>query len=300
MKQPANSAIASGLLLSVVLWGANNAGTKFLVGSWPPVFVGCTRFLASGLILLSLLRWTTIFQKPPALSPDLKKRLWWQGGLNLALYIIAFYVALSMTSASHVALYLGASPVWALLWEGRPEKSWKTVQRYFAAILALSGVLVLFWPVLNADSSQLLGELLALTASILWTNYGRQCRTMAESLSGAAISAHTFWRAGLLVLPWAIFEIVPNGVPIRTEFFLVQTFCVLAGGVVSFALWNGALRYWKTSQVYLFNNLVPLSTMAWAYTLLGEPVTSTFWIAMVLIISGVLIGQARWGKILGN
>ena len=120
--KPANSVIAGGLLFAVILWGANNAGTKFLVGYWPPVFVGCTRFLAAGLILLGLFRWTNLFGKPHPLTADLKHKLWWHGGLNLALYIIAFNFALSMTSASHVALYLGASPIWALLWEGRPEK----------------------------------------------------------------------------------------------------------------------------------------------------------------------------------
>src|SRR5690606_37417767 len=114
------------------------------------------------------------------------------------------------------------------------------------------------WPVLKVGSSQLLGELLALAASILWTNNGRQCRTMAASLSGAEISAHTFWRAGVLVLPLAVFELAPRGIPIRTDLVLVQTFCVLASGVVAFAIWNGALRCWKTSQVYLFNNLIPL------------------------------------------
>ena len=99
---------------------------------------------------------------------------------------------------------------------------------------------------------------------------------------------------------WPFFELAPRGIPIRTDLVLVQAFCVLASGVVAFAIWNGALRYWKTSQVYLFNNLIPLSTMAWAYATLGEPVTSTFWIAMALIVAGVLIGQTRWEKIFGK
>ena len=53
-----HAAITGSLLLVVVLWGGNNAGTKWLVGSWPPVWTGCTRFLFAGLILLAVLRWT--------------------------------------------------------------------------------------------------------------------------------------------------------------------------------------------------------------------------------------------------
>jgi drug/metabolite transporter (DMT)-like permease len=50
--------------------------------------------------------------------------------------------------------------------------------------------------------------------------------------------------------------------------------------------------------VYLFNNLIPLSTMLWAHFTLGETMTTTFWLAMGLVISGVLIAQANWRAIL--
>ncbi|MEO5802252.1 MAG: DMT family transporter [Verrucomicrobiota bacterium] len=300
MNKPSNSAISAGLLFAVLLWGANNAGTKFLIGYWPPIFVGATRFILAGLILLALFRWTKFFGTKAPLSKELKRKLWWRGGLNLALYIIAFNWALTMTSVSHVALYLGASPVWALLWEGKPDKSWKSFLRYFAAALALCGVFVLFWPALKIGSSHLLGELVALGGSVLWTNYGRQCRAFAQELSGAEISAYTFWRAGVLLMPIAIFEIAMKPPVLRTDLVLIQTFCVLASGVVAFALWNNALRYWKTSKVYLFNNLIPLSSMTWAHIFLGEQITKTFWFAMILIVAGVLISQTNWQKIFGK
>lgn len=300
MKKPSNSAISAGLLFAVFLWGANNAGTKFVIGFWPPIFVGCTRFVCAGLILLALFRWTRLFGTQTHVSKELKSQLWWRGGLNLALYIIAFNWALTMTSASHVALYLGASPVWALLWEGKPQKNWKTFRRYFAAALAFSGVLVLSWPALKNGSSTLLGEILALASSVLWTNYGRQCRLFGEHLSGAEISAYTFWRAGVLLAPIALFEIALKPLVWRTDLVAIQSFCIIASGVVAFALWNNALRHWKTSKVYLFNNLIPLSTMTWAHFFLNEQITRTFWIAMILIVTGVLIGQTNWQKIFGK
>ena len=79
----------------------------------------------------------------------------------------------------------------------------------------------------------------------------------------------------------------------------VLAFCIVFGGVIPYALWNNALRHWRTSQVVLFNNFLPLSTMTWAHFCLQEPVTSTFWAAMVLIVAGVLLGQANWTKIFG-
>jgi drug/metabolite transporter (DMT)-like permease len=297
--RPHNGALAGSLLLAVFLFGANNTGIKFLVGFWPPATIGATRFLLAGLVLLGLLRWTRLFGPEQALSRELKRNLWWRSGLSLAVYIVIFNAALKLTSVSHVALYLGAAPVWALLWEGRPEKDGRTVQRYGAAMLAFSGVLVLFWPMLRHGTARVSGEILGLAASLLWTVFGRQCRLLGRDLSGAEVTAQTFWRAGLLLTPAALVEVSMVKIAWRADLAWVQLFCILGGGVLAFALWNNALRHWKTSQVYLFNNLVPISTMTWAHFCLAEPFTATFWAAMALIGTGVLIGQANLQSIFG-
>jgi drug/metabolite transporter (DMT)-like permease len=294
-----NITLTLGLAFAVFLWGGNNSGTKFIVAAWPPIWTGGSRFFCAGLILLGILRWTTWLGTSTRLTPELNRRLWWRGGLSLAAYIVVFNSALRYTSASHVALYLGASPVWALLWEGRPTRSWGTLRRYGAAALALSGVAVLFWPTLKVARGSWLGEVLGLLASVLWTNYGRQCRDLGAWLSGAESSAHTMWRAGLLLLPLGLVEIWRRGGLVwRADVCGVQVYCILAGGVAAFAIWNQALRRWPTSQVLLFNNLIPLSTTGWAVVWLHETITRTFWLAMIMIIAGVLLGQANWERLL--
>jgi drug/metabolite transporter (DMT)-like permease len=294
--------LALSLVFAIFLWGGNNAGTRFIVSTWPPIWTGGTRFACAGLIMLALLRWTNWFGRSTSIPPEINRRLWFRGGLSLAVYIICFNWALHFTTASHVALYLGASPVWALLWEGRPTRSWSTLQRYGAALLALTGVFVLFWPVLKSSNSiggtQIFGEMLGIAGSILWTTYGRQCRALSAHLSGIEVSAHTMWRAGLLLLIIGSVEAFKTRIVWRTDFVLVQLYCIVAGGVVAFAIWNHALRRWPTSQVLLFNNLIPLSTTTWAYFCLQEPLSSTFWVAMVLIIAGVILGRTNWQKLL--
>ena len=287
--------IAASLLFAVILWGGNNTGVKFLVRFWPPVWTGASRFLCAGLVMLAVLRWTSWLGRSGPPGRELKRQLWWRGGLSLAAYIVAFNWAVQLTAVSHVTLYLGASPVWALLWEGRAGQDWRgLLKRYLAAGLAMAGVAVLFWPALRSGRSGLVGEALGLACSVLWTHYGRQCRSLGQQLSGAAVTAHTMWRAGLLLLPVALLELGARGAPLQPRLLLIQLYCIGAGGVVAFALWNNALRHWRTSEVYLFNNLIPPSTMLWAHFTLGEPMTPTFWIAMALVAAGVLLGQAKW------
>jgi drug/metabolite transporter (DMT)-like permease len=295
-----NASIIASLLFAVFLWGGNNAGVKFLVRSWPPIWVGSTRFLCAGLVLFAILRWTKWMGPATSAEPGLKKQLWLRGGLSLAVYIVAFNWSLQYTSASHVALYLGAAPVWALMWEGWKHQDKRLLaRRYAAAALAFSGVLLLLWPTLKTSSGTLPGEVLGLAASVLWTLYGRQCRSLASHFSGAEITAHTIFSAGLLLLPLAAVEVtLRQAIVWHTNLVLVQLYCIVAGGVVAFALWNNALRHWKTSQVYIFNNLIPLSMIGWAHFCLGEEVTPTFWLAMGLILSGVLISNTTLQKLL--
>lgn len=285
--------LATSLIFAIALWGGNNAGTKYLVSTagWTPIFTGGTRFVCAGLLLLGLIRLTPWLGGVHPVSDTMSRGLWLRGGLSLAVYIVAFNWALKFTSASHVALYLGAAPVWALLWEGRPADLRVGAVRYAAAGLALTGVFVLLWPALRGTGISLTGELLGLAASVLWTSYGRQCRWLTQGLGGIEVSAHTMWRAGVLLLPLAGLELLAQRFQPTVAQAGVQLYCIIAGGVVAFAIWSVALRHWPTSKVYLFNNLIPLSTMTWAHFCLDEPVTPTFWLAMLLIVAGVLLGQ---------
>ena len=298
MSGPKNNAVVAGsLLFTVFLWGGNNAGTKWLVMAWPPIWTGGSRFLLAGGLLLAILRWTPWLGEWHKLSPGLRRQLWLRGGFVLAIYIVAFNWALRLTSASHVALYLGASPVWALLWEEPPRRSWTSARRYGAALLAVSGVLILLWPALRTSRLDLLGEFFGLTSSVLWAFFSRQMRFLSVQLSGTEVAAHTMWMSGILLLPFGLVEIASRGLPVNIQFIGVLVFCVVFGGVIPYALWNDALGRWRTSRVMLFNNLIPLSTMSWAHFFLHEPVTPTFWAAMILIVTGVIIGQADWSKV---
>ena len=66
---------------------------------------------------------------------------------------------------------------------------------------------------------------------------------LGRDLNGAEVAAHTFWRAGLILAPFAVGELFTRSRrPIRASLILAQLVCVLGGSVVAFAIWNSALR----------------------------------------------------------
>jgi len=284
-------------VLVVVLWGGNNAATKWLLAEWPPVFTGVNRFLLGGLLLVAALRFTKLLGDCQPLTGGQRRQLWLRGGLSLAAYTVVFTWALKLTAASHVALYIGASPIWALLVEQRPQKNWSSVRRYGSALLATMGIFVLFWPALRNSSFNLAGECCGLCSSWLWANYSHQSRILARTIHGVEVAAHSMWMSGVWLLPISLIEIGLHGVKMDMPHVGVQALAIIFGGVVPYALWNSALTHWQTSRVMLFNNFIPLTTATWAHYTLGEPLTPTFFVAMLLVIAGVAIGQMDWSKV---
>lgn len=247
--------------------------------------------------MLILLKYTPWFGSYKKLNARQLSFFRWKGGLSFALYCIVFTEALNYIPASHVALYLGISPLWGLAWEGRPTLTLSTAKKYVAAILAVAGVTILFLPSLKGSDQHApwYGELLGLFTGFWWTFYAKLNQGMTEELSGAEITAHGMWQSSFWLAPLMVWELFYKKISYTPMVFAAQAYAVLGGGVAAYLCWYTALRYWSTSRVLLFYNLIAPSTMIWAYLCIGERLSSTFGIAMVLVGSGILI--LEWNNV---
>ena len=291
-----STSVVAALLTSIVLWGGNNVFIKLLVQQWPPLFTGATRFLIGGFLLAGLLRWIPALRTAHGTTAAQRRDLWVRGGVVLALYNTACNWCLLYIPASHFALHLAASPVWALLWEEGLRIRRHSLPRFAAAGLTLVGVGVLLWPALTG-SGHWFGELLALIAGILWTAYNRECRRMSQGLSGLQVTSGTVWRAGAIMLLPAAIEVALRGPFAITPAALgLQAYSIVAGSVGAYACWNWALTHWPVSRVALWGNLIPLTTMGCGVLLIGEKLSPSFALALTLILGGVVLGQLRFGS----
>lgn len=276
----------------MVFWGGNNVAVKHMVSSgWPPVWIGCSRMGLCAVLLFALMRWTPWFGKWRPIDPALNGALWWRGGLSLAIYVVVFTCAIQYTSVARVAVFLGASPVWMLLMEGRGPSGLQVTRRYLAALVALSGVVILFWPQLKGGQANWLGDGLGFLSGILWAGYCRLCGAFQGRLTGSEITAQTMWRASALLAPFALWELFQKPLPFEPTLIGLQIYCAVFGGVLAFGIWHSALLRWPPGRVFLFNNIIPLTTMLFAWRFLGEKVSGTFLIAMTLVVVGVILGQ---------
>ena len=248
-------------------------------------------------LLLALLRWTRLFGKRAPVPAELNRRLWIRGGLLFIGWAAGFSWAVTYTPVSHAALYLAASPVWGLLLEERPQLNRESARKYFAALLALAGIVILFLPKLqNGTGGDWRGDVIAFAASWSWTLYSRESREISGRIPGMVYTAQTAWRAGLLLLPFVVWEVAKNPPVLPLRLIGWQIFSIFAGTIVGLGIWNQVLRHWPVSRALLFNNLIPMFSMLFAWLCLNEALTNTFVPAMALVVAGVVVGLAPWRR----
>ena len=193
--QRKNLIIATSLVLATVVWGANNTTIGYIVRDWPVLWTTGTRLIFAGLLLMAVLRWTRIFGEPKPVPTDIEARLWWRGGLLFIGWTAGFWAwAVTYTPVAHASLYLAASPIWGLLLEERPKFQRDSIRKYFAALLALLGIIILFWPKLHADAgtgNSWIGDLIAFGASWSWTLYSRESRYLSSRVGAMEYTAQT-------------------------------------------------------------------------------------------------------------
>ena len=118
--------------------------------SWPPVFTGSIRFLLAGILLLAVLRFTRLLGVFQPLTPELRRQLWLRGGLSAGRLYRRLSTGRCGSRRRRTWRCISARRrCGRCCGRRRPRRNWASARRYGAALLALSGVVVLFWPALQ-------------------------------------------------------------------------------------------------------------------------------------------------------
>ncbi|HET7845098.1 MAG TPA: DMT family transporter, partial [Xanthomonadales bacterium] len=250
-------AVAS-LVAVMAIWGGSIPVSKLGVTEFPPMLLALLRFVVAGLLLwplwhrrggASTVRWRDAFVL---------------GLLGVALYYVAFYEGLRLTTASRAAVLQAAVPaataVLARLIAG--ERQARAV--IAGIVLSSLGVLVVIGSGARADApkSALLGDLLVLASVVAWSLYTIAAKRHAAvdaielttkiSVMGALLlapAAALEWAAGLRATP------TPAG-------WAALAYLGAISSALAYAWYGRALRVLGAAQVANYINLMPVVAVA--------------------------------------
>lgn len=280
-------------IATVVIWGTTFVSTKVLLAhSLTPAEIFTLRFSLAWLVLLFTARRTGRWCRTA--GDELK-----MVGLGItggSLYFLTENAALHYAPASDVSLLVCTTPLLTLLLARLVYRSEPLTRRTLGgSLIALVGVALV---VLNGHFSLHLnpkGDLLALSASLLWSLYTLLLRSVEGRYNNLFITRKVFGYGLLTILPWYRWHPSHLSPELLTEPAVWGNllFLSLVASLVCYATWNAVVRELGTTQSSNYLYLNPIAATVAASLILGERLTPVAALGAAMILAGIAYARRK-------
>ncbi len=284
---PLDARAGGVMLLLCCLWGLQQVSLKAVTAQAGPMLMIGLRSGIALLLLAGLMRWR---------GEALDRRRWAAGAAAGSLFALEFLLvalALQLTQASHVVVFLYTSPLFTALglhWRLPAER---LDRRRWAGIgLAFGGIALAFLRGgLAPDGSALLGDLLAVLAGLAMgaTTVTIRCTRLAAAPATETL-CYQLLGAFVLLLPgaWATgqWRFEPTA-----AIWAHLAFQSLVVSFASFLAWFWLLRRYLASRLGAFTFMTPLFGVLLGVWLLGEALSPSFVAGSLLVLAGVALAS---------
>lgn len=289
-RPPAADWLVAGVLLAVVaIWGAAFSGIKILLRDLTPAGLTSARLLVAAATFTALLPLAP-GERPPRERGDVT-RLLLAGVAGSAGYHLALNWGEQFVTAGLASLLVAAMPAMVASGELALGRERPSAVRLGGIVVAFGGVALLAAASgTGLSASRLSGILVTLLAPAAWTVYTIAAKPLARRYDGVRLNLVGAWAGALVVLPLGGADLGSLG-HIGAGGWIWLLFLGALSQAAAYVAYAWALRSWSASAVSGVVYLVPVSSLVWAWVLLGE-VPSAWTIAGgALILGGVVAVQ---------
>jgi drug/metabolite transporter (DMT)-like permease len=286
-------AVATALMVVLCLsWGLNQVAIKLALLEIPPMTQGALRSFGAlpVVLIIARLRGVRLTAHDGTLGPGLL------AGALFGLEFICIYAGLVWTTASRGVVFVYVGPFFialgarVFLHERLVPIQWGGLALAFLGIIVAVGV-----PDPTVDGRILLGDGLLTAGGLFWA----ATTLIIKGTSLARVSAEktTIYQLAVSALLLAVGAAVlgervvrmPGAVALGSLAY--QTIWVLA---ITFTVWFALVVKYSASRLAALSFLTPLFGVAAGHFIMGDPLTPTFAVAVLLVVVGlVLVNRPR-------
>ena len=277
------------LLATVVLWALNLTVTRYiLTHGFEPLAYATVRYgLATAVFLVVVLvgeRTLRIARRDLPLAA--------LAALLIFLNQISFVYALEKTTASTIALILGATPAFAAV-IGLVLGLERLSRRFWiAAVISFAGVgLVALGS--GEVSGDRRGVLLGIATAATWAAYSVAVGPLMQRYSASRISVVVLGLGWLGILAVGFPQAVDQDLDVGWNVWLLLGFATIGPLVLTTIMWFRVIHRIGASRATLVANLQPFVAAVFALILLSEHMTPLQVAGGILIAGGILTARRR-------
>ena len=273
-------------IVTIIIWGTTFVSTKVLLDTYSPIEILLLRFMLGYAAL-----WIA--------SPHILRFHSWKeerlfiaaGFTGVFLYYLVENIALIYTNASNVGVIIAVSPFFVALF----SKKALSLRFFVGFALSIFGISLISFS--GHDLSfNLLGDLLALTAAIVWATYSILTEKIASLGYNVLQSTRRIFMYGLIfMIPLAIimgFSVNPSSFAMPLNVLNI-VYLGLGASALCFVTWNSSVSILGpvSTSVYLY--LTPVVTVVASALILSERMDAVSVCGTLLTLLGLIFSQWR-------
>jgi len=288
MRRP--STLEAMLLATVVLWALNLTVTRYiLTHGFEPLAYATVRYgLASAIFIGIVLVGERTLRIARGDLP-----LVGLAAFFIFLNQLAFVYALDRTSASTIALILGATPAFAAL-IGLVLGLERLSRRFWiAAAISFAGVGLVALGSGGDVSGDRRGILLGLATAATWAAYSVAVGPLMQRYSASRISAAALGLAWIGILLVGLPQTADQELELGWKVWVLLLFATLGPLVLTTVMWFRVIHRIGASRATLVANLQPFVAAIFALVLLSESMSALQVLGGALIAGGILTARRR-------
>lgn len=275
------------LISAASLWGSAFVATKVAVVEFQPFTLALVRFVLASAILLPIAhyQWRRTTERIPLPWSALALL----GLFGVTLFYASFNLGMAHTTATKGSLIHGAIPALTALAAIIVLRERPSLINVVGIALSIGGVVVIVGIGSNdLAGGTLLGDALVLVSALVWTAFTVLGKRIGPQIPSVIATAYTSLFGMIFLIPFAGYEAATTSIgPVTPLGLLALAYLTLGSSAAAFFLWTFSLSHLSASQVGVFMNFVPVTGVATAVILLGEPLLPTQVIGGALVLIGV-------------
>lgn len=289
------------MLAAILVWAVNFSAVKIALREMSPLGFNGLRLPFAVMALFLFLR---ISREGFAVSRADLWKLMLLGFSGNTLYQLFFIHGIDLTTASNTAIIIGMSPIFIALLssvfrhESIHPAAWagiliSFIGFYFVITHSSGGV--------SFTGQSLRGDLFIFFGNLFWCLYTVLSKPLLQRMSPLKMTALSLAFGTLFFLPFAVRDILQ--IPYRdvsSTTWALLLFSGLFAIAVCYIIWYASVKRVGNSKTAVYDNLVPVFTVLFAYFFLGERLTPVQIGGAVVIFLGVYLARSGYRFLAGK
>jgi drug/metabolite transporter (DMT)-like permease len=284
------------IITAVIFWGMSFVSMRMLINTGIPPYtmISIRYLLVSACLFFILISGKKSYIKDLTLQDH--KFFMISGATGITAYFLFEAKGISLTTASSASIIIAMIPVFTLITELIFFKKKYNLFQIIGISLSILGVFLIIYSTSKQQNiivkNPMLGNILMLGACLSWVGYSVFSKKLHTRFSSLKITTMQSFYGTIFLIPFAFIERA-NWVSVKGFAWLNLLFLAIFCSVLSYYLYNLAIRILGITIISVYINLIPLVGFLGGVFILHESINSIQIIGCLIIVVSLFLVNKR-------